>query len=319
MKHLDRRAFLGATACSSLTFAAKAQGQTLKFVVPIPAGTTADIVARAIKDPLEKALRLTIVVEDKPGAGGSIAAKYVANGDASTFLFATSSAMFAGVMSVKNVADDFILSNFAPVSLLGRYAFVLVVNDQVPSRTLKEFIEYAKKHQLAFGRGAPFAYPLTAEFNKLVGITALDLPAGTGGERSTIQDLLSNRIQYYIATTFLAEPHIRSGKLKALAIATGNRSVILPEVPTMAEAGLPEFVPLESCSALFGSKNLPASEAARIAGALKEVIARDDLKELFKKMDFWPATSTPEELTSYTAKQLAAWRAVQKKTGIEPQ
>lgn len=313
-------AFSAGAISAAIPKAGTAAETPLRFILPVPAGTAVDLVARALRPDIERILQRDMVIEAKPGAFGSLGAEYVKRTDNPAVIgFLTSSSLFAGVMSLKNVPYDPV-TDFTPVSRIGFFNWVLIVNKKIPAHTLKEFTAYAQAqppNTLAFGRGAPYAYPLTAQFNVITKITAIDVPSSSG-EPGSLLDLVAGRIQYMIAATTLAQQYIESGAVTPLAIASGERSPILADVPTMAEAGLPEYVPLDSFLAVVGPKSLPANEAQKISVAFTQALGRSDLKKVFRKMDFVPSPTSPHELSVFLAQQWKAWHDVQRRTGIQP-
>ncbi len=288
------------------------------LVVPAAAGGTVDILARAISAKLAEGLGQPVVVENRPGAGTNIGMEAVVRSapDGHTAVIggvpvATNSTLYSK-LSFDPARD------LAPVSLLVRSGNVLVVNPSLPVRSVKELIEYARNRpgELHFGSPSTGSTPhLAGElFNSLAGVKTVHVPYK--GAAQGLNDLVGGRLQLSFDNIPPAIPHVRSGKLRALAVTAARRSPLLPELPTVAEAGLPGF----DVSAWFGLL-VPAATPrvavqrlhAETARALREPATRERLERL----GFEVVGSTPEEFAALIRSDAVRWSRIIRESGAK--
>jgi tripartite-type tricarboxylate transporter receptor subunit TctC len=314
--------FLVAFALLGLAASAAAQpfpSKPLRIVVPFPAGSATDTVARILGGSVSQAIGQPVVVDNKAGADGAIAASEVAKAapDGYTMLLATNSPMSVVPVMKKSPPYDPI-ADFTPITDVGRYTFFIVVHPDVPAKTLQELIGYAKSNpdKLNYATGNTTGIVSTALFQSLAGIKMVHVPYK--GEPQAITDLLANRVQLIFASSTTSVPHIRDGKLRAIVTTLPKRSPVLPNVPTIAEAGMPEFS-IVSWAALFGPAKMPREVTERLNKEFVAAMGRPDVQAAMEKQAFALSPSSPERLGAYVKEQLEAYRKTMAAAGIQPE
>lgn len=291
----------------------------IRFVLPFGPGSASDTLARIAGQELSQAIGQPIVIVNKPGADGSIAAIEVkrAAPDGYTFLFGTNSPLGV-VPHIRKEPPYDVLADFTPVSYLGDNAFFIVVNPSVPANSLAELIAYAKANpkQLNYATGNTYAIVATAMFAGTTGIEMVHVPYKS--EPEAVVDLLSGQVHLINATSTTVAQHVKAGKLRALAATFHERSSVMPDVPSIVEAGLPRF-PISPWFALVGPAGLPPEIVARMNKEIVAVLANPAVREQMMKQGFTPKSSTPEELSAFLAAQVPVWKSALKVAGIEPQ
>ena len=315
--HRSRLRVLAALAGLFLATAPQAaQAQTgawptrpVRIIVTFPPGGAPDTLARVLAEKWS-GLGQPIVVENKPGAGGNLGADIVAKspGDGHTLVVGTvgthaiNPSLYAK-MPYDNVRD------FTPVAFLASTPNLLVVNKSVPANNVKELIELAKKDKLFFGSsGSGTSIHLSGElFN-----TMQHIPYK--GRAEAIPDLLGGRIQMIFDNMPSALPLVQEGKLKGIAVTSAHRSPAAPNIPTIAESGLPGFE-ATSWFALLGGPGIPRDVQMRINAETLKVMAMPDVKEKLAKLGLDPNPGTPEALATFIQAETAKWAKVVKESG----
>jgi tripartite-type tricarboxylate transporter receptor subunit TctC len=308
-------------AIASLAFAlpvlAQYPSKPIRIIVPFPAGSATDTVARILAVPLAQAMGQPVIVEDKPGADGAIAGELVAKSapDGHTLFMATNSPLAAVPLLRKNPPYEPI-ADFTPISFMGRYTFYLVVHASVPARSLSELIEYARAHpdKLNYATGNSTGILSTGQLLAFGGVKMVHVPYK--GEPAAITDLVGGRVQLMFASSTTALPFIRDGKLRALATTNSKRTAQLPEVPTMAEAGMPRFT-IGSWAALMGPGKMPRDVIDRINQEVNAAMKRPEVREQFERQAFEYAPSTPEEMGAFLRDQLEVWSRAIRESGMQ--
>jgi len=305
---------LAALACSSAL--AQYPNKPVRLIVPFPPGGAAELGARIFAQPLAQQFGQVVVIETKPGADGAIASELVkqAAPDGYTLYYATATGM-SYVPAVKKSPTYDPINDFTPISMVGTFGFFVFSNASLPVATIGELIAYAKANpgKLNYGTGNATSILATAQFAAQQKIDVAHIPYKGDGPLSV--DLLAGRVNFAIATPGLAAPHVKEGKLRALATLLENRNALLPDAPTMAEAGL-ERVSITPWGGLFGPAKLPKEIVDRVARDIAVVLAKPEVKEAFGKIAFEPRSSTPRELTAFVAEQLEAYRRVAQQVGL---
>jgi tripartite-type tricarboxylate transporter receptor subunit TctC len=303
---------------------AGAQAQTgvwptkpVKIVVTFPPGGAPDTLARILADKWGQSLGQTFTVDNKPGAGGNIGSDFVAKsaGDGNTLLIATvgthaiNPALYAN-MPYNNIKD------FTPISFLAATPNLLVVNNAVPARNIKELIELAKKTPLTFGSsGSGTSIHLSGElFNTLAGVKMQHIPYK--GRAQAVPDLLGGRITMIFDNMPSALPLVKSGDVRAIAVTSATRSPAAPNIPTIAESGLPGFE-ASSWFALMAPAGLPKDVLARINAETLRVMALPDVKEKLALLGLDLAPGSPEALASHIQVETIKWAKVVKESGAK--
>ena len=315
------RPLLLALLLASATGLATAQTwptRPVRIVLQFPPGGSTDVVARILAQAMTASLGQPVIVENKPGADGAIAGDFVARSepDGHTFFMASNTPMMQVPLLKKNAPYDPVKS-FTPVSLVGRYVYVLVVNPAVPAKDVNELLAYARNNpgRLAYGSYSGVTQLMHTRLKSVKADTNL---VPYKGEGPTITDLLGGHVQLTFATPISTLAHIKDGKLRALAVLLPRRSRLLPDVPTGAEAGLPPFT-AGTWAALFGPAKLPPEIALRMNRELNAAMARPEVREKIEKLGFEIAGSTPGEMATFLQEQLEAWGRAFREAGMNPE
>jgi tripartite-type tricarboxylate transporter receptor subunit TctC len=291
----------------------------IRVVVPFPAGSATDTITRILGQSVSSAVGQPVLVDNKAGADGAIAAAEVAKAapDGYTLLMATNSPMAAVPAMKKNPPYDAI-ADFTPITDIGRYTFFLFVNAGVPITSFKELVAHAKQNpgKLNYATGNTTGIVSFAQMNALAGIEMTHVPYR--GEPQAIPDLVSGRVQLMWATPTTALAHLREGKLRALATNLKVRSSLLPEVPTMAEVGLPQYS-VVSWAGLYGPAKLPREIVVRLNREFHDAMKRPDVVAAMEKQAFHLSPSSPEDLAAFTRAQIDAYRAILRAAGVQPE
>jgi tripartite-type tricarboxylate transporter receptor subunit TctC len=308
--------------CAALLFACTAHAQypakPIRVVVPFPAGSSTDIITRVLAGSVSQAIGQTLVVDNKAGADGAIAAAEVAKApaDGYTLLMATNSPMSAVPAMKKNPPYDPV-ADFTPITDIGRYTFFIVVHPSVPAKTLKELIDHARANpgKLNYATGNTTGIVSTAYFASLAKIQLVHVPYK--GEPQALTDLVAGRVQLMFCSSGTSVPQIRDGKLRPLVTTLGKRSHLLPEVPTIAEAGMPQFS-ITSWAGLFGPARMPRQVVERLNKEFVAAMGRSDVQAAMEKAAFALNPSTPGELAAFVKEQMESYRRILRAAGVEP-
>ena len=291
----------------------------IRFILPFGPGSASDALSRITAQELSQAIGQPVVIVNKPGADGAIAAIEVKRSapDGYTFLFGTNSPLGV-VPHIRKEPPYDILSDFTPITYLGDNAFFIVVNPSVPANSLAELIAHAKANpmKLNYATGNTYAIVATAMFAANAGIEMVHVPYKS--EPEAIVDLLSGQVHLINATSTTVAQHVKAGKLRALVATFHERSPVMPDVPSIVEAGQPKF-PISPWFALVGPAGLPPEIVARMNKEMVAVLANPAVREQMMKQGFTPKPSTPEELSAFLKDQIPIWKTALKLAGIEPQ
>jgi tripartite-type tricarboxylate transporter receptor subunit TctC len=293
-------------------------GKPVKIVVTFPPGGAPDTIARLLADKWGQSLGQTVTVDNKPGAGGNIGADFVAKSppDGSTLVVGT-----VGTHAINAALYDRMPYNhvrdFTPITFLASTPNLLVVNKNVPAGSVKELIELAKKTPLSFGSsGSGTSIHLSGElFNTMAGVKMQHIPYK--GRAQAVPDLLGGRITMIFDNMPSALPLVKAGEVKAIAVTSASRSPAAPNIPTIAESGLPGFE-ATSWFALYAPAGLPRDVQARINAETARVMALPDVKEKLSSLGLEVATGTPEALAAFMQAETAKWAKVVKESGAKP-
>jgi tripartite-type tricarboxylate transporter receptor subunit TctC len=315
---MRRRLVVFLLAAVPLAAAAQYPAKAVRIVVPFPAGSATDTVSRVLASAVSQPLGQPVVVENKAGADGAIAAAEVAKSapDGYTLLMATNSPLSAVPALRKNPPYDPV-ADFTPITDVGRYTFFIVVHPQVPARTLGELVEYARANpgRLNYATGNTSGIVSTAYFASLAKIELAHVPYK--GEPQALTDLVAGRVQLMFVSSGTSLSLLREGRLRALVTTLDRRSPLLPEVPTIAEAGMPQFS-LTSWAGLFGPANVPREIVERLNREFVAAMARPEVQSVLDKQGFALRPSSPEALAQLVKQQLESYRVVLRAAGVEP-
>jgi tripartite-type tricarboxylate transporter receptor subunit TctC len=322
LKTIVRLAFAAAIIAGTAPAFAQADwpNKPILWIIPFPAGGQADIATRIVAEKMSQSLGQPVVVEAKPGANGTLGTEEVARAapDGYTWLstgvpLTTAPAMNPGSLSFDPVKDFEAVIRFANTS------FVFVVPPQVPANTLQEFIDYAKEQNGALsyaGSGIGSLVHLGTEMFKLkAGIDMQMIPYT--GQPPAIADLLANRVQFMLLGVSLAKPLIESGKLKPLAVVDAERNPVLPDVPTIGEAGFPDLV-MGGWAGLQVPAGTPREIVERINAEVTKAVQSPDVAAQLTKAG-WTIVppQSPEEFKAFIEKEIANWQQTVTEAHIE--
>lgn len=319
---LDRRSFLaGAALIGAGTLPARAAypERPITMIVPFAAGSGTDTVARIVAEKLAAALGQGVVVENRAGANGSVAATFVARSapDGYTLFMTTNTSHSANPSLLKTLTYDPV-ADFAPIARMGNLPFMLVVDPKLPVNSVAELVAHAKANpgKLTYASGNSTGIVAGATFLKRAGIEMLHVPF-----RSTppaITDIIGGRISCMFVDITSALTQVQAGHLRALAVTTVERSKLLPDLPSMQEAGVPDF-DITSWNGVFAPANTPAEVVARLNKELKAIATDPVNQKRFADVGFDAFSSTPEELGQFVRDQLVNWARMIADAGIEKQ
>jgi len=287
----------------------------ITFVPPFGAGSASDTICRIIGDAVGNELKQSVAVEPRPGADGALAATYVSRAapDGYTLLLATNSPLSADPFLLKISYDP--IKDFTPVTRVGSFTLMVVVNPNVPIHSLAEMVSYAKANpgKLSFASGNTAGIVALATVNHWAGTDIVHVPYKT--TPPALQDVMAGRVSMMLADFTTASPHVKSGALRAIAVSRIKRSSLFPELPTIDEAGLTGFN-LDTWAGFVAPAKTPPAVVARLNGALRKAIDSPDVQAKFRNVGFEGFSSTPEELGDYIKVQLGMWGKMVKDAGI---
>jgi tripartite-type tricarboxylate transporter receptor subunit TctC len=304
---------------SRLTMAQAYPARAVTIIVPFGPGSASDTIARLIAQPLGIALKQSVVVEDKPGANGTLAATQVARAapDGYTLILGTNTPHSAAPSLVKNVSYDPV-KDFAPLCRVGSFTQVLVLHPDVPATTIPALIAYAKANpgKLSFASGNASGVLAGETLKRWAGVDILHVPYRSAPP--AINDVLGGRVSMMFTDLTTALPHVKAGTLRALATTRLQRSALFPELPSLHEAGVTDF-DMDSWAAMFAPAHTPGDVVARLNGELRRIIDDADVKAKLGALGFEAFASTPQELGDFVKAQLVKWTRMIKDAGIEPE
>jgi tripartite-type tricarboxylate transporter receptor subunit TctC len=294
--------------------------QTIRIVVGFGAGGGTDIAARLVADPLADLLGQAVVVENRPGGGGATAANAVAKSpkDGTTALMMSNAHVIAPVM-VKSLPYDSV-NDFQMLSMIGSAGLVLVARPDFPAKNLEETLRVLKADPGKYNFASPgvgttqhFAVEL---MNQMAGVKMQHIPFRATPQ--AIAALLGGQVELVMELIQTVRGQIESGQLKAIAVTSPQRFPSLPNVPTFAESGMPDYA-VTSWYGLALPAGTPAPIVQTFNAALTKALASDKTRDQILKVGALPKSSTPEELRRHVAAEIARWQEVRDKAGIEPQ
>ncbi len=306
-------------AFTPLALAQDYPSKPIRLIVPFPPGGPTDIVGRLVAQEMEKGLGQAVVVENRPGAGGTVGSSAAASApaDGYTLLYGSTSTLAIAPSLYRNLAYD-PRSAFVPVSLVSRGPIVVAVNAQVPARTLKEFIDLAKRSpgKLSYGSAGNGTPPhLAGElFKAVAGVDLLHVPYKGGAP--AINDLAGGVVQVIFEGQVALIPHLKSGRVRALAITGEERNAALPDVPTAAQAGLAQY-DAHFWSGLVAPAGTPPQALSRLNAVLVKALATPAMRETLTRYGLEPAPNSPQQFAAYIRAEVERWAGVVKASGAK--
>jgi tripartite-type tricarboxylate transporter receptor subunit TctC len=322
---ITRRRVLTSLAAGSLGLNAVRLGyaqhyphKLIRLILPYTAGSPNDVLARLVVPSLSSRLGQTIIIDNRPGGGTTIGLKAVmaADPDGYTLLYTnTPTHVIAQLISKTFTYDP--IRDFVPVATFGSSTLVLVVPPAVPVNSLQEFIAYAKANpgKLNFGFGQGTLPHLVGETFKLATGTQITSIPYRGGAQA-VADMLGGQIHMNLGATATLVPLIRDGRVKALAVTSATRHPDLPEVPTMAESGLPDVTSV-TFYGIFGPAGTPADAVERLNRDVNETLKDPELRAAMSKVGFEPKSGTPQDFATLIAEQMRQWTPLVKASGFQ--
>lgn len=320
MKQIFKLLTLAAACCVGTAAYAQYPEKPIRLVVPFPPGGNIDATARIISGGLSEHLGQTVIVENKAGAAGIVGSESVARSapDGYTLLLGSTGAL-APVRALNPQTPLNPTQDFVAAATLARAPLVLAVSSKVPSTTLAEFIEYAKAHPgtLTFASaGVGTAAHLTGEyFQKLSGTDFLHVPYK--GSSLAVADLLGGHVDLTFDQLASTLTQIKAGKLKALGVTTAQRSSVMPELPTLAESGLPNFEASTTAGLLFPA-GTPADVIAKVNAAVQKTLQQPNVQQQFRDLGSDVLIGTGADFDRILSDETEKWNQVIKDAGITP-
>jgi len=291
----------------------------INYVVPFPAGGTTDILGRLIGQKLGTALGTTIVIENKGGAGGSVGSEIAARApaDGYTMLGGTVSSHAINVSLYAKLGYDPIKS-FSPVVLIGSNPLVLVVKADSPYKTLQDVLAAAKAKPTTISSasaGNGTSQHMTLELLGFkTGTQFVHVPYKGSGP--AIQDVIGGQVDMMFDTTVVAGPHIQSGKVRAIAVSSAKRLEAMPNVPTVAESGVPDFE-VVSWQGIFVPAGVPKPIIDRLHAEIMKILQTTEMQDRLKSLGMQPSSRTPDQVAAFQKAEVEKWAQVIKAAGIK--
>ena len=322
---ITRASWLAGTLLVTASSVVSAQtgypAKNVRLIAPFPPGGTTDVLSRLVAQKLSDTLGRQVIVENRPGAGGNIGHEFAAKTppDGYNLVMSSNAALVTNPFLYKRLGFD-PLNDFSPIGIVAKAGQVLGVHPSVPARNVKELIALAKANpgKLNFGsggRGTP-AHVAGEIFKSVTGINIVHVP-DKGGVLA-VMDTVAGQVEMTFADMAPAVPQIHSGKLRALAVTTDERSQALPDVPTMVEAGVKGSSP-QTWWALLSPKGTPAAIITRLNTDLAQMLKLPDVQERYASLGILPAHSTPEQVLEAVRRETPAMGKVLKAAGVEPE
>jgi tripartite-type tricarboxylate transporter receptor subunit TctC len=319
MKTLLHILVAGAIWLSVAAHADTYPSKPITFIVPFGPGSGTDTVTRLVAQRLGAPLKQSVVVEDRPGANGALAALYVARSapDGYTLFMSTNSPHSAAPFLMKNVGYD-PLRDFAAVTRMGSFTQVLCIHPDIPAKSVKELIAYAKANPgtLSFASGNTSGVVAGETLKHWAELDMLHIPYKSVPPALT--DVLAGRVSMMFADLTTVLPHVRAGTLRALAVTRLKRSTLIPELPTLDEAGVKGF-DMDSWAAIFAPAGTPSNIITLLSVELRKIIDSPDVKANLANAGFETFSSSPKELEDFATEQLGKWGKMIKDAGIQPE
>jgi tripartite-type tricarboxylate transporter receptor subunit TctC len=313
-------------AIGAVALAAQAQAQNqwpnrpVRIVVPSPPAGGTDIVARVMADHFSKAFKQQFFVENRPGAGNMIGIESVARAapDGYTFLMTASTLALNSVLYKKVSYDP--IKDFTPITLAAKAPNVLIANPNVPAKTLVELIALAKQQPGKLTYGTPgigtSPHMCMELFKSMAGVDLQHIPYR--GTVPALTDVMSGQINAMFSTALAAKPQIAAGKVRAFGVSTATRSGSMPDIPSIAEAGVPGYEAVQWYGFLAPA-GTPAAIISQIHAESMKALNSAEMKEKLAHDGAEPSPTSPEEFAAHIRNELDKWRKVAKAAGIEPQ
>ena len=313
-----RIAVLTATLLFSTISVAQYPNKPVRIIIPFGPGSSTDAIMRILAVPLSAALGQQVIIDPRPGGDGAISATEVARAAPDGYTLGVGSGSpLAAVPALRKNPPYNPVTDFTPITDIGRYTVFLYVNANVPANTFQEFVAYVKANpgKLAYGTGNASGIVAFAQMNTLLGLDMLHVPYKSAPP--AVLDLVGNRVQVMMDPPTAALAYVKEGKLRALATTLRNRSPLLPDVPTIYEAGLPQFT-ISNWMGLVGPANLPRDIVDRINREFAAALKRPEVLAALDRQAFMANPSTPEQFAAFIKEQMESYGKLLRAAGVQP-
>lgn len=289
----------------------------VKIVVPFPAGSATDLVARVVALELQESLKQPFIVENKPGAQGSIATEAVAKGPADGYTLLLPANTHAAVPSLYKKVNYDAVKDFAPIARLSTTSLVLMVRSDYPPKDLKEFMAYAKANsgKLSAGYGSSSSQTSVSQLKKMAGIDVTEIPYK--GIPLAVNDVLSKTLDFTFVDLGNALAQAKGGKLRGLAVTEKDRNPLAPDWPPMASV-LPGY-DISAWFVLLAPAATPPEAIQKLSDATLAALAKPEMKDKLANIGMVPAPLRPAETQAFIVAQVAHWARLIKEAGIQPE
>jgi tripartite-type tricarboxylate transporter receptor subunit TctC len=310
-------------AAGALSFGLAAHADTypskpITIIVPFGPGSATDTIARVVAQHLGAVLKQSVVVEARPGANGALSALYVARSapDGYTLFMSTNSPHSAAPFLMKNIGYDPV-KDFTAITRIGSYTLMLCVHPSIPAKSVKELIEYAKANpgKLSFASGNTSGVVAGETLKHWAELDILHVPYKSAPP--ALNDVLAGRVSMMFTDLTTGLPHVKAGTLRALAVTRLKRSTLIPELPTLDEAGVTGF-DMDSWAGIFAPAGTPADIITLLNAELRKIIDSGEVKSNLGNVGFEAFSSSPKELEDFVKVQLGKWGKMVKDAGIQP-
>jgi putative tricarboxylic transport membrane protein len=310
-------------AAGALSFGLAAHADTypskpITIIVPFGPGSATDTIARVVAQHLGAELKQSVVVEARPGANGALSALYVARSapDGYTLFMSTNSPHSAAPFLMKNIGYDPV-KDFTAITRMGSYTLMLCVHPSIPAKSVKELIEYAKANpgKLSFASGNTSGVVAGETLKHWAELDILHVPYKSAPP--ALNDVLAGRVSMMFTDLTTGLPHVKAGTLRALAVTRLKRSTLIPELPTLDEAGVTGF-DMDSWAGIFAPAGTPADIITLLNAELRKIIDSGEVKSNLGNVGFEAFSSSPKELEDFVKVQLGKWGKMVKDAGIQP-
>jgi tripartite-type tricarboxylate transporter receptor subunit TctC len=293
--------------------------RTIRLIVPFPAGGPVDVMGRLMAQSLSSALGQQVIVDNRPGAGSTLAGREAARAqpDGYTLLLGSAATLAIGPALFKDIGYDPIAS-FTPVGGISSVPYVMVAGPKAPAKTVKDMIAYAKANPGKLNVGVPNGAPphmLAAWFKDVTASDIVVVPYK--GAATVVTDLIGGQIDLGFETTSVTLSHLHEGSIRPLGVATQKRLSDLPEVPTMIESGVPDFI-AGSWTGIVAPTGTPAEIIARLNGAMNAGLASPEMQARFKQLAAEAKPGTPQDFAAFVVAERPKWAAMAKLSNLKP-
>jgi tripartite-type tricarboxylate transporter receptor subunit TctC len=317
-----RRGFLLAAVLIAIAGVAQAQEKyptrPIKLLVPFPAGGPVDVMGRLIGQRLSTTLGQQVIIENRPGAGSTLAARAAATAepDGYTLLVGSAASLAIGPALYSNIGYD-PATSFAPIAFVSSVPYVMIAGPKVPAKTVPDLVAYAKANPGKLNVGVPNGAPphmIAAWFRAATRTDVVIVPYK--GASNVITDLMGGQIDLGFETTSVTFAHVHDGKVAALGVATPARLPALPDVPTMIEGGLPDFI-ASSWTGIMAPAGTPKDVIGRLNAEVNAALKSPEIQDRFNKLAAEARPGTPDDFAAFILREVPKWQAMAKLAGVK--